>query len=449
MQNKKLGFLILGIVIASVVYYFMSSSISTTKTLEQNSKLKQQINVQLTQMQNSGFSISNREIKNEEEHFVISLDDPQKATVFFAQKGMRVEVEEAKELKGLKVGVDVAYLSDTIALELYPVVLPTNLITLLNQEKNKNISAQIDEMIKNKIFFTHIDVDHSATTFKGYVKDISETLKDEKEIHITLQGYQFSGEFKGERVTKFKQSLSQSHLQMGDEIDRYISGLESNYELTGTTTYDYTSDYSIEEIKIDEAPMAVLLANSISMRSTSEVKDSLASETFKIKIDDIDLLTGEEKIAMKTLLLDMNLSNIDVVALEKLQTTDPKNIKEYDALVKTIISKNIHVEIPIFSVEQVTLHGKEIQGFTLSSKMDIDPSLDFYRLGINPKHALDKMDGEIHLSLSKELLEIIKEDPKAMLMYMMYRPKRKLGQRLYDIRINHGDIKINGKTIDF
>lgn len=449
MQNKKLGFLILGVVVVSVIYYLITNNITATKALQQNTKLKQQVNVQLSQMQTSGFSISNREITNEEEHFIISLDDPKKATVFFAQKGIRVEVEEAEELKGLKVGVDVAYLSDTIALELYPVVLPTNLKTLLNQENNKNVSAQIDEMIKNKVFFTHIDVDHSATIFKGYVKDISETIKDEKEIHITLQGKQFSGEFKGERVTKFKQSLNELHLQMGDEIDRYISGLESNYELTGATTYDYTSDYSIEEIKIDEAPMAVLLANNISMHSTSDVKDGLASETFNIKIDDIDLLLEEEKIGMKTLLLDMNISNLDVETLEKLQKTDPNNIKEYDALVETIVSKNIHMEIPMLSVEQITLHGKEILGFTLHSKMDIDQSLDIYRLGINPKHALDKMDGEIHLSLSKELLELLKEDPKAMLTYMMYRPKRKLGQRIYDIHIRNGAVKINGKPVDF
>lgn len=449
MHNKKLGFLILGIVLTAVVYYFMSNNISTTKALEQNTKLKQQVNMQLTQMQSSGFSILDREIQQEEEHFVISLDDPQKATVFFAQKGLRIDIEEAEELKGLKVRVDVSYFNNAISLDLYPVTLPINLKTILATEENKDLSAQIDEMLKQKVFFMHMDVDHSATTFTGNVKDISETIKDEKEIQLTLQGYEFSGELKGERVTKFKQTLNESHLQMGDEMDRYISGLESSYELTGATTYDYISDYSIEEIKINEAPMAVLHANNISLHSTSNVKNGLAEEKFNIKMNNIDILTEEEKIGMKTLLLDMNMSNIDVAALEKLQKTDSKNIKESDALIETIVSKNIHMDISMLSVEQMILHGKEIPGFTLHSKMDIDPSLDIYQLGINPKHARNKMNGDIHLSLSKELLNVIKEDPKAMLTYMMYRPKRKLGQRIYDIRIGNGKIKVNGKTVDF
>jgi hypothetical protein len=88
-------------------------------------------------------------------------------------------------------------------------------------------------------------------------------------------------------------------------------------------------------------------------------------------------------------------------------------------------------------------------GFSLNAKMDIDQSLDIYRLGMKPKHALNKIDGDIHLSVSKEILTILKQDPEFMIGYMMYRPKRMLGQRIYNINIRNGSVKINGKPVEF
>lgn len=449
MRNKKLGLIILAIVLLGALYYMSTNKSHTPETLQQSNTLKQQVNAQLTLMQKSGFTLSNRKVKKEKEYFVITLNDPKKATLFFAQKGLRIELEEAQELKGLQMGVEVSYLNDTIGLDLYPVALPTHLKTILAQEDNKILAAQIDQMLKDKVLFIHIETDYTGSAFNGYVKDISETLKNQIAIELTLQGYTFSGELKDERVTKFKQSLDESHLQIGNEINRHISGMESSYVLTGATVYDYVSDYSIEKIEIDEAPMVTLVVNNIFLHANSEVENGLATETLNAKIDDINIFTQAEKIRMKYVVLDMNVSNIDVVAFEKLQQTKRKNEKEYDALIETLVSKNMHVEIPMLSAEQVVLHEKEMGGLSLQANLDVDQSLDIYRLGINPKHLLDKVNGEIHLSMSKELLDMIKKDPKAMLTYMMYRPKRALGQRIYHIRIGHGDLKINGKAVKF
>jgi len=449
MRRKKLVFGLLGLVIIAVVYYFNTSYVETTKKLEQTKKLKQQINLQLNELRIQGFSISNREIKKEEEHFFITLDDPKKAVVFFSQKGIRVKLEETEELRGLTLGADVAYLNDTIALELYPVELPINLTTLLTKENNKELLAQVDVMIKKKIFFVHIDLDHSATTFKGYFKDINETIRGGEEVKFSLHGYHFSGNVKEERIVKFKQTLNTCHLYMRGEIDRTISGLKSNYALTGATAYDYTSSYTIEKLKIDDPPQTTLLANDISLFSTSSVKDGLAVERLKTKIKNIDLISEKEKVGMQTLEIEMNMSNIDINTYKKLQKVDAKDEKKVDALLETLVSKNIHLEIPMLSVDRVTLHEKEMLGFSLDAKLDVDKSLDIYRLDIDPKHVLNKIDGDINLSLSKEILTLLKEDPKAMLIYMIYRPKRALGQKIYDINIKDSSVKINDKVLEF
>ncbi len=444
MSRKKLGFGILVLVVATVLYYF-----NHTQQVKNLNTLQEAVNVQLTQMQMNGFTVSDREIKKETEHFVVQINDPEKAAQFLKEKGIQVTLEEAKELKGVQIATDVSYLKDTITLELYPLTLPTYLTAAFTTENDKKVLGQIEAMIKKKTFLMHVDITHSTTTFTGHIKDINEVLEGEKEVKITLHGLQFSGDIKEEKIVKYMQRFNTLHLYMSNEINRTISGYQSHYALTGSTAYDYTTDYSIEQINIAEGEEGTLFADTIVLHSTSIVKNGLATETLKAKIKNLDLLFEKEKFGMQTLELDMNVSNLDIDTLEKLQKTDSKKEKEFDTHLETLVSNNMHFDIANLSVNKVTLHGKEMNGFNLDAKLDIDESLDIYRLGMKPKHALKKMEGDINLSLSKELLELIKEDPKAMLTYMMYRPKRVLGQRVYKIEIQNGTLKLNGKPVEF
>ncbi len=444
MSPKKLGFGLLALIIVAVLYYF-----NHTENVKNLNTLQKAVNLQITDMQTNGFTVSDRKIKKDTEHFVIQINDPKKAALFLTQKGIQLTVEEAKELTGIQLGTDVTYLEDVIALELYPLTLPTYLTTAFTTENDKKVLAQLKDMIKKKTFLMHVDIVHSTTAFKGYVKDINERAEGEKEVKLILQGLHFSGDIKKEKIVKYKQRFDTLHLYMSDTLNRTISGYQSHYELTGTTAYDYTTDYSIEKIQIAEEAEGELFADTIVLHSTSTVKDGLATETLKAKIKNLELLFEKEKFAMQTLNMNMNISNIDVDTLEKLQRTDPNKEKGVDAHLETLVSNNMHLEIPMLSVDKVTLHGKEMYGFTLNAKLDIDESLDIYRLGMKPKHALHKIDGNIHLSISKEMLTMLKEDPEFMIGYMMYRPKRSLGQRIYNINIMDGSVKINGKPLEF
>ena len=443
LSRKKLGFGILVLIIVTVLYYF-----NHTEQVKNLNTLQEAVNAQLTQMQMNGFTVSDREIKKETEHFVVQINDPKKAAKFLKEKGIQVTAEEAKELKGVQIATDVSYLKDTITLELYPLTLPTYLTAAFTTENDKKVLAQIEAMIKKKTFLMHVDITHSTTTFTGHIKDINEILEGGKEVKLTLQGLHFSGEIKEEKIVKYMQRFNTLHLYMSNEINRTISGYQSHYALTGTTAYDYTTDYSIEQINIAEEAEGTLFADTIVLHSTSTVKNGLATETLKAKIKNLDLLFEKEEFGMQTLELDMNVSNLDIDTLEKLQKTDSKKEKKFDTHLETLVSNNMHLDITNLSVDKVTLHGKEMNGFTLDAKLDIDESLDIYRLGMKPKHALHKIDGDIHLSVSKEILTILKEDPEFMLGYMMYRPKRSLGQRIYEINIIDGSVKINGKLLE-
>ena len=445
---KKLGFgiAILVLVGASVIFYL--NKVEQKQMIALN-KLQEKVTLQLNQMQKSGFNVTDRQMQKTKEYFFIEIVEPVKASAYLTQMGIRITPMEAEELKDMKLSVELQYLSDIYSLDIYPVELPPYLKTAITKENDQKILVQLEEMIKQKKLFMHLDIDHSATTFNGHIKDIDETLQGEKEVKLGLKGVHFSGNIKDEKIVAFRQAVENVHLHMDSEANIAISDLKSDYLHVGPTIYDYTSEYSIGKIESSQTPEEKLIANNLSIFSTSTVNNGLATERVKADIESVDSLYGNEKIGMMLLSLDMNISNLDVEALEKLQKVDTAQVKEVDTLIEKLISNNIHIDISKFSVERVTLRGQEMSGFTLYADLDIDRSFNIYSAEIKPKYALKKIDGTIFLSMSKELLDVIKEDPKAMITYMMYRPKRKLGQRIYNIKIGDGELKLNGKPVKF
>lgn len=443
MHQKRSVFVILGLIALASVYFFATHYIQSNKIIT----LQQKLNAQLSQICANGFTLSTRGTGEKKEHFTIRLDDPEKASAYLTQKGIPFTVEQAQELQGLKLGVDLAYLDDTISLDLYPVALPVLLHTILAQENDKSILVQFEEMLKEKAFFAHFDVSRSGAAFKGYLKDINETLSGEKEVRFTLQGFHVSGDVENGKLAKLAQTLHSLHLYMEGEMDRYIYGLQHHYAMTGPTVHDHTEEYRIEEIKINEAPEAELHAQDIHILSTSDAKNGLAEEGLRTKIGTMDLLFDKETLGIKNFYLDMHISNIDIRTFETLLKSGPDQEELFNAPAGNTPSPPVHIDIPGLSVEKITFQGKEIDGFTLRSQIDIDSSADISLFMMHPEHVLSKMDATMELSVSKELLALIKEIPEAMLLYMTYRPKSVSDKNIYNIHLQNGLMKINGKDL--
>ncbi|TNF44808.1 MAG: hypothetical protein EP216_01345, partial [Epsilonproteobacteria bacterium] len=108
MKKLGAGLGILLLIIVSVIYFNSSQE----KQVEALNKLQQKVTLQLTQMQENGFNITEREMQKDKEHFFMTIVEPHKASVFMTQRGLRLTPEEAEELKDLKLSVDLLYLSD-------------------------------------------------------------------------------------------------------------------------------------------------------------------------------------------------------------------------------------------------------------------------------------------------------------------------------------------------
>ena len=441
---KKLSLATFGIIIIAVIYYMTSGS---TQLLSQ---MKLQVNTELTSLQTEGFSVQNREIGEKKEHFIISFDEPEKIAAYFTQQGAQLSVEDAKVFKGLKIGVDLHYLADTysgISFDLYPVTLPESISTSATTPEDKDILKQIEQMLEKKTFLIHCDINKLGTGFKGYMKDIDETLQDDISVKMVLSKLEFSGDIKENSIQSMQQTLQSLSIDADDTFSFSLSGLKSNYNITGDTLYDYKTDYSIEKITMQEKDVMLLEADHFEAVSDAKVTDSLVNTTLRTKTKSIVINNKDNKIVLDTFLFDMKANNLDIKALEALGKMDVNNQKEIDAALQQLISQGIKLEIPEFSIANIENLGQKMEGFHLSTLMHIDKSLNIAALQQNPLLALNAFNAKLDLSLSKELYTLIGQQPQLVMLMMLFQPKDVNGKKVYNVELKDGRLTVNGSPV--
>lgn len=441
---KKLGLAIVSIVIIAALYYFNLGS-------EQlQIEMKAQVNKELTSLQTQGFSVQNREITEKKEHFVISFDEPEKIAAYFKQQGAQLSVEDAKVFKGLKIGVDLSYLADTysgISFDLYPLALPESITASATSPDDKNLLSQIQKMLEKKSFLIHCDINKLGSGFKGYMKDIDETLQDDISIKMVLKKLEFSGDIKEDTVHSMQQTLQSIQVDADDTFSFSLSGLKSNYSITGASLYDYMTDYSIEKITIEEKGVMLLEVDHFEAVSAAKVTNSLLNTTLSTKTKRIVINDKDNKIVLATLLFNMSADNLDIKALEALGKVDANNEKEINKALQKLISQGIQFEIPEFSVATIENLGQKMDGFHLSTQLHINKSLNIAALEQNPLLALNAFNAKMDLSLSTELFSFISQQPQAIMVMMLFHPKDVNGKKVYKVELKDGSLTVNGSPV--
>jgi len=438
---KKLGLGIIGLLIVGTIYYFTAGSEQIT------AQMKKQVNTELTSIQKEGFSVENREVKESKEHFVLSFDDTNKIAKFFTRQGIQLNVNDAVLLKGTKIGVDVNYLPDTyaaVSFDIYPLFFPPMILSMAENDKEKEILL---ELIKKKTFLAHIAINKLGNGFKGDMKDIHEVLHGKQTVTLQMQGFTFSGDIRTQRISAIKEEVEKLLFLVDDDIAFTLTGIKSDYSHTGNTAYDYTTNYSIENMQLQNKKSFALNAKKFTMHSVSVVQDRLASGIVKSTTKHISTEDKGKKYAFDDFTFEMKATNLDVTAFEKLQHVNVNDEQAMNALFQTLISKGVQFEIPTFSVANIETEGKKMEGFNLSAKVDIDKSLNITALEVNPLSALSAVDANLEMTLSKDLFSIIAQQPKAMMALMIFQPKNVNGKKVYKLELKDGKFTVNGMAM--
>lgn len=440
---KKAGLGIIGIALIAIIYYV---SLGSTQLTEE---LKATVNKELNALESHGFTIKERTIKEKEEHFQIVFDDTTKIATFLNEEGgAAITAEESAALKGMKIGVDVNYLKDNysaISLDLYPTTLPDSLTNGDLSSGDKKAVDKINQLFADKTFLIHIDINKMLNGYRGNMKDIDEVFGEAgSQVTMQMKGMLFSGDIANEDISSIEQTLENFLIKAEDELDIQISGLKSHYYLDGPTRYDTTTGYEFDKIVFKEAATINLLIEHFKASSKTVTIDSLANSTVHSSIKSIQVYDQGKSNKLTNLSMDMKADNLDIQGFEKLQHINTLDQTQIDNITQQILSKGISFEISKLSVENLYTENKEIGGFDIDAKVDIDKNIDLKMIQSNPMLGLAAVEAQLNLSLSENLHTLIAQQPQALIAMMMFQPKTQNGNKVYEIRLENGALTVNG-----
>ena len=442
---KKFIIVLLALLGVVTIYYFTSGSEQLTL------KMKEQVDAKLSSIQTKGFGVKKKEISEKKEHLILSFDEPAKISTFLHTQGIQITPEDIQLLKGMQIGVDIDYLPDTysaVSFDIYPMTLPTALHSTIVDAKDKKILQELQKILQKKTFLLHVDINKLGTAFKGYMKDINETIQAKYPIAIYMNAFDFKGELEENRLTSIQQRLKRLSIKdKSNTINIQIDTLESNYKLTGKTTYDYSANYHIKKIHIAVENDIVVTINDMQLDSQSKVVNNQAFMDAAMKLKSIDFKENQKHSSLEQLKLKMKAENFDIKAMQKLETINPDNEKVLFATLQELISKGIRFEIPNFSAQSIVFKNQKLDGFTFSSRFDIDKNLNLITVEQNPLSAINAINADIHLALSEQLFGFIAAQPQAMMVMMLFQPKSINKQKVYKIQLKDGRLTVNNMPV--
>ena len=445
---KKLGLGVIGLILVSVIYYFTAGSEKLTN------EMKTRVNTELTMIEQNGFAVQEREVKEKKEHFVLTFDDPIKIVKFFKQQGSEMTLEDAQVLKGMKVGVDLKYLNDrysALSADIYPLQLPDALTQAQGlKEGDKAWIVQLNDMLSQKALLIHVDFNKLLSSFNGYVKDMKETFKVETLVNLTLKGLTFEGEIKDDRVTALSQKIETLSLTSGDDLKISLNKLTSQHSITGKSLYDTQSEYSLGQMQVSgkkgQYTFSIAVKELKGSDTTSFTK-GLASNKMKVKAKEITLRENGEDTKLHDTSFVFNINNLDIASLEALETVDINNEIEINRLVQVLISKGITMEVPEFAVNKLYYLGKDIDGFSIASSFQINKNANLALIRDNPFTAVDAINTKTKIVLSEALFTLIAQEPKMMMLAMIIQPKIVNGKKVYELELKDGKLSVNGQSL--
>jgi len=440
---KKLALGLLIFILAGILYYFTFGSSQIAD------EMKKQLNQELIVLSTHGIAIEERKVEEKKEHFVLLVDNPKKIATYLTTQGVKVSKSDLQLVKGLKLGMDVYYLPDAysaVSLDIYPLTLPSALSASITQEDAK-VSSQLQTLLEKKTLLIHIDINKLGTSFKGSIKDIDVEIQGEKVAKLLLKGSTFSGELEDKKLHQIKQSLKQLQMNLGDIFVLSLKGITSDYITLKNTANNYETHYTVDTIDITKNAQFKILLKTIVASSQTTIKDGLASTQTSSSSKEIKLLEKGKKIAFSDAKFDMKIDNLDFKVFEKLQQINLRDNNDSEKLLQQLVSNGLHVEIPTFSVDGLTYAGKTMEGFNLSSILDIDKSLIIAKVKSHPMSAIKLIDANLKVELSKELLSLIAKQPKAMLALMLFKPEDINGKKVYSLELKDGKFTVNGKSV--
>jgi Na+-transporting methylmalonyl-CoA/oxaloacetate decarboxylase gamma subunit len=445
---KKIGLTVVVLVLILIIYYISTGSKQITQ------EIRKEVHKELVELQSSGFGVDEQNLSDNKEHIVITFKDTDKITQYLNKQGQSINRTDTEILKGMQIGLDIEYMptaKNAMAMDIYPLKLPESFYQDITSKEDRELIAELEKMIKERIFLTHININKLLSGFDGYVKDIDRVFDNNKsKAHLVSRGLKFNGSIENEEIKNIHQKLDIMSFKIDKQLDINLSNLNSNIK---TENRNFIYDYTIQsvDIKSDTEELLALSIDNIKGNSEDILKGELLNTSSKIEIQSIDLKENNKESILKDITIDSSLKNINKKAIEKLEEIssideiDDNTSNQIILLLKEIAKDDISLEIKEISVAKITNDGKTFNGFKINASAKIEKNFDWKKLDSDPFGIIEALNAKVHIEASNELVDIVSSNPQAMVMMMVIQPVEQNGTKNYDIEFKKGTLKINGK----
>jgi len=437
---KKIALALIALIVIFVIYYMTMGSEQLTM------EIKKEVNRELVQLKQSGFGVDEQNLSTDKQKIILTFKDTDKITTYLNNQGQQLNKNDIEILQGMQVGIDMEYnpnSSDAIAMDIYPIKLPTSFY----QNLDKNDTVELEKMIKEKLFLTHVNINKLLSSFDGYVKDINKEFKDNgTTAHLVTKGFKFNGTIEDEKIEDIKQTLETISYQIDDQLNINVNGLTTNVKNSDKSLYNNV-EYSIKSFDIInkiENPFSIKIDN-ITGLSQDKLKANLLNSESRVKISSIDFTQNGKKTILNSIIMDTSINNINKKALEKLNMDNNSSFEQIIPLLKEIVKDDISIDIPNISIAKITNDGKSFDGFKIKALVKVEKNFDWKSLENNPLALTNLFDAKVNIEASNEFVNLISTNPQVMVMMMVMQPVDKNGKKYYDIKFSKGELKINGK----
>ena len=283
---------------------------------------------------------------------------------------------------------------------------------------DKNEAIVIDTIIKKKLIVLNSDYSITNHIYNLSLQDINETLNN---TIIKIDGAKVDGFYDVAQPLKERVNLSVKSI----DFRPLAKELLGEYFTLKNLTINTKTDKKGEVIDL-EYEVSIDLLDSKVHKKYSLIENA----HFHIKIGNLDAKIYEE--------------------LEELGSQNPEliNKNKIDELSnKLLVSKGLFVEIIDFSFNNL-INNKDIMGSTkITAKVSLDNVKNSAKeIASNPILALSFLNLDAKIELSKDMLNIIMKDPRAVMLAMLP-PKQEKDKTVYVIHYSKGKLSINGQKL--
>ncbi|MDF1874154.1 hypothetical protein JHD48_00240 [Sulfurimonas sp. SAG-AH-194-I05] len=432
--------------------------------------IKDKLDIQVNKLRANGIqvkeSIEEESYFSSARHYEFLLKDMDDFAHYInARSNKKMSKEIVRFLEGTLLGVDLKYSNlpfiGDVSIDIYPLFLSKRVSEDL-LKKDKDFYKYVNNFLKEKGILYHLDYNILNEEFKGYVKDINEsyTMKNGSILEVQLLNatYKGKGSLRAPKVleTNFK-TMKFVAKNSDEEILMQMKELTSYSTMESKNTY--TSQAKVESmsfvVKDTFIKKTKLEVKNMDMNVSSMLDGNKAKFSSHMFMQEVLLDSKITQLKAEDLNYDISFYKLDKIAKKELEIllSESDTSKPFQTFLKVkdsffnLMSKGVSIDLRDFSVAKIKLDGVNLEGFSISSKLDIKKDKNFIKkMKFSPIFLLRSMNFNLKMSVSKKIFKkILILEP--MLFVTKFYIKKRGNNIILNVVLNKGRFRINGKSI--